>query len=305
MAAVRAMIVERSPRGVPAHDPEATYLQHLSSMERIAAHTAHRNHLTADELAEFVQIVRVRLFEDDYRIIRKFEGRSTFSTFVTVVILRLFNEWRAEQWGKWRPSAQARALGEKAIALERLLSRDGLSFPEAVAVLTQRHPRSFSVDECDALYARLPLRKARPVFLTDENALEGLPSQDSADERVRAGEREITSRSVLAALDQALGGFSPDERLMLQLRFRKGMTAPEIAPIMRLEPKQVYKRLQRLFKMLQRALVDQGIDAAAIRELMDQAPLDLSLESRPERTPAPKSASGRKEARSNSGRRVF
>lgn len=286
IAAVRALIDERTPRvrAASALHSETTYLQHLTSIERIAAYSAYRSHLTADETAEFVQMVRVKLFEDDYAIIRKFEGRSSFTTYLTTVIVRLFHQWRVEQWGKWRPSARARALGEKAIALERLLSRDGFTFSEAVTLLTQRHPQSCSVEELEAIYLRLPLRKPRTVLVSDENVLAELPSEDSAEERVRTGEREIALRSAAAGLDRALGDCSPEDRLILQLRFWNGRTVPEIARIMGLEQKKVYTRLDRLFKTLRRALEDAGIDRAAIAELMDRPALALSLEPRPEGT---------------------
>jgi hypothetical protein len=106
IAAVRALIEERTPRvrtasarRVSALDPETTYLQHLGTMERIAAFAAHRGHLTADETAEFVQIACVRLFENDYAIIRKFEGRSSFSTYLTTVILRLSSSGASSNGG--------------------------------------------------------------------------------------------------------------------------------------------------------------------------------------------------------------
>ena len=300
VAEVQALINERNPHVRAA---SALYLQHLKSIERIAASIAYRSHLTADETAEFVQVVRVRLLENDYGIIRKFEGRSSFSTYLTTVIVRLFQQWRVEQWGKWRPSAKARALGEKAITLERLLSRDGFSFSEAVTVLTQGHPQYFSVGELEAIYVRLPARNPRPVLLSDENSLAELPSEDSAAERVRAGEREIAARSVAAGLDRALGDFSPEDRLILQLRFWKATAVPEIARILGLEPKKVYTRLERLNKALRRALEDAGIDHAAVGELMDQPALNLWLEPQPERTSTPQSASGRKAAGPNGDRR--
>jgi RNA polymerase sigma factor (sigma-70 family) len=305
VAAGRVLIDERTPRvrAASALNCETTYLQHLESIERIAAHAACRSHLTADETEEFVQVVRVKLFENDYEIIRKFEGRSSFSTYVTTVIVRLFHQWRVEQWGKWRPSAKARALGEKAIALERLLSRDGFSFSEAASLLAQCHPQYFSVEELEAIYVRLPLRKPRPVLLSDENVLAELPSEDSAEERVRAGEREIALRSAVAGLDRAIGDFGPEDRLILQLRFWNGRMVPEIARIMGLEPKKVYVRLERLFKALRRALEDAGINHAAVGELMDRPAVDLSLELQPERNPTPQSAGGRKATGSNGDRR--
>jgi len=310
IAAVRALIDERTPRvraaaarPASALNPETTFLQHIASMERIAAFTARRSHLTADQTAEFVQTVLVKLLENDYEIIRKFEGRSSFTTYLTTVIMRRFQQWRVEQWGKWRPSAQARALGENAITLERLMSRDGFSFSEAVTVLMQSQPQDFSVRELEAIYIRLPLRKPRPMFISDENVLAELPGEDSTDERVRAGEREIALRSAVAGLDRAIGGFSPEDRLILQLRFWNGRTVPEVARILGLEPKKVYKRLDRLFKALRRALEDAGIDHASVGELMDRPVLDLSLEPWPERTSTPPSASGRKPAGSNGDRR--
>jgi RNA polymerase sigma factor (sigma-70 family) len=310
IATVRVLIDERTPRvraasarRVSELNPETAYLQHLESIERIAAFIAYRGHLTADETVEFVQIVRVRLFENDYEIIRKFESRSSFSTYLTTVIMRLFQQWRVEQWGKWRPSAKAKALGEKAIALERLLSRDGFTFPEAVTVLTQRHPHASSVEELEAIYGRLPLRKPRPVLVSDENVLAELPSEDSAEERVRTGEREIVLRSAAACVDRAIGDFSPEDRLILQLRFWNLKKVPEIARIMGLEPRKLYRRFNRLFTALRLALEDAGIDRAAVGELMDRPTLDLLLEPWPERTSTPQSASGRKTTGSNGDRR--
>jgi DNA-directed RNA polymerase specialized sigma24 family protein len=80
-------------------DFEALYNQQLAMIKRIAGNIAHRNHRNADDCEEFVQIVSVRLWENDYAILRKFEGRSSMSTYLTTVIARLYNEWRVSEWG--------------------------------------------------------------------------------------------------------------------------------------------------------------------------------------------------------------
>jgi RNA polymerase sigma factor (sigma-70 family) len=290
IAAVRALIDERM------------YLGHLGSIERISAYVARRGQLTVDETAEFVQVVRVALFENDYAIIRKFEGRSTFSTYLTTVIMRLFQQLRIGEWGKWRPSAKAKALGETAIALERLLSRDGFSFMEAVTALTC-HPQRRSVEELEAIYAQLPLRNPRPVFVSDENVLAELSSEDSAEERVRASEREIAARSAVAVIDRAISNFTPEDRRILQLRFYDERTVPEIARILDLEPRKLYKRLELLLKALRRALEEAGIDGAAVGDLTGRPAPDFLSEALPERTSTAQSTSHRKPAGSNgSGR---
>lgn len=258
-------------------NPETTYLQHLESIERIAAFVARRGHLNADETGEFVQIVRVRLFEDDYGIIRKFEGRSSFSTYLTTVILRLFQQWRVEMWGKWRPSAEAKRLGDKAITLERMITRDGFTFPEAVKVLTTRSGNAFTVAELEALYVRLPLRTPRPVLVSDDTAPDIVAVDGDADERVESRDRERSARCCAATLDTALAGFDAEDRLILQLRFWDALKVPEIARIVGIDQKKIYKRLDKLFAVLRRALDTAGVSHSDVDKLLGRGDQDIRL----------------------------
>lgn len=259
-------------------NPETTYLQNLGSIERIAAFVARRGHLNADETGEFVQIVRVRLFEDDYGIIRKFEGRSSFSTYLTTVILRLFHQWRVEMWGKWRPSAEAKRLGDKAITLERLLTRDGFTFDEAVKILTTRAGNAFSVAELEALYIRLPLRTPRPVLVSDDVAPEVAAVAADGDDRVESRDRERSARCCVAALDAALAQFDAEDRFILQLRFWDSLKVPEIARIVGIDQKKIYKRLDKLFAVLRRALESAGVSRTDMDRLLGRGDQEIRLE---------------------------
>ncbi len=247
--------------------PQEIYLANLRTIERIASFVAHRNHLNADEAAEFVQEVRARLLYDDYAIIRKYEGRSAFPTYLTTVILRLCQQWRVEQWGKWRPSAEAKRLGDKAITLERLLTRDGYTFDEAVKVLTTPGSSQFTTAELEAIYVRLPVRSPRPVFVSDEAAPEVAADSD-ADDRVELHDRERVARDVAAAVDRLLESMPPEDRLILQLRFWQALKAPEIAQRLQMDPKKVYKRLDRLCVVMRQALEEAGITKADIETLL-------------------------------------
>jgi len=259
-------------------NPETTYLQHLESIERIAAFVARRNHLNADEAEEFVQVVRVKLFEDDYAIIRKFEGRSTFTTYLTTVIVRLLHQCRVEQWGKWRPSAEAKRLGDKAITLERLLTRDGFTFEEAVKILTIRDGAMYTVAELESVYVRLPLRHPRPVLVPEDATPEVAAQDANAEDRVESHDRECSARRCAAALDAALAEFESEDRLILQLRFWDAKKVPEIAKIVGIDQKKIYKRLDKLFAVLLKALADAGVSRDDVDKLLGRGDQEIRLD---------------------------
>lgn len=258
-------------------NPETMYLQHFDTIERIAAFVARRNHLNADDTADFVQIVSLKLIEDDYAIIRKFQGLSRFSTYLTPVIQRLFSQWRVQMWGKWRPSAEARRLGDKAITLERLMTRDGLTLSEAVNVLTTPANSLYTVAELEAIYVRLPVRNPRIVLVPEEVAPEVAAVDADAEERIESQERERSARCCAEALDAALAKFKPEDRLILKLRFQNSQKAPEIAQIVGMDQKKVYKRIDKLLKELRAALESAGIRRADVDKFLVSGDQEIRL----------------------------
>lgn len=257
--------------------PEDIYLQNLRLIERIAASAARRSHAGPDESAEFIQEACVRLLDDDYAIIRKFEGRSSFSTYLTTVIHNLYKQWRVAQWGKWRPSAEAKRLGEKAITLERLITRDGLTFDEAVLTLTTPADSCYTVSELEALYVRLPLRQPRPVLVSDDELPETPALDMEADDRLESRDRERSARTAARALDDVLQTFGAEDRLILQMRFWHGRTAPEIARALHLDQKKVYKRVEKLCAVLRRGLERAGVTKEDVALLLLRGDQEIHL----------------------------
>src|ERR1700743_405094 len=115
---------------------EDLFITQLRRIDAVAVHVCRRNRVGPSDMEEFAAHVRLKLIEGDYAIIRKFKGESTFGTYITTVIARLFFQYRVQMWGKWRPSAEAKRLGQKGVLLEQLLTRDGYSFDEACQILT-------------------------------------------------------------------------------------------------------------------------------------------------------------------------
>src|SRR5437870_7270780 len=125
---------------------EELFLANVATIDRIAAFICRQHHV-ADDWEEFAAQVKLDIIDRNYEIIRKYEARAQFSTYLTTVMHRLFYQYRVKLWGKWRPSAEAKRLGNVAIALEKLLTRDNYSFSEAARMMGDR-----TVVELEAIY---------------------------------------------------------------------------------------------------------------------------------------------------------
>jgi RNA polymerase sigma factor (sigma-70 family) len=248
--------------------PEEIYLQHLRTIERIAAFVARRRHLDSTQAEEFVQEVRVRLLDNDYAIIRKFKGRSVLSTYLTTVIGRLFSQWRVEQWGKWRPSAEAKRLGPKAVELERLLWRDGYTWPEALRILTTPGSSRYTVRELEAIYLRLPSRSPRPVMMS-EAVMPEVPVEPDAYDRIEARDRERTKQTAVAELDRVIATMDAEDQVILKMLFWDDRTVSTIARTLNLDQKKLYKRLDKLYQVLRRELEKAGVRPADVAGLLN------------------------------------
>jgi hypothetical protein len=134
----------------------------------------------------------VKLIDDDYGIIRKFQGRSSLKTYLTTVVSNEMKDFLNHLLGKWRPSAEAQRLGPVAVQLEKLL-RDGLSPNEAVRTLQTNHKVEMSAQELADMAARLPDRVPRKPM--GEEVLQNKASNDRADSR--ASESSGTFSGVL------------------------------------------------------------------------------------------------------------
>lgn len=257
---------------------EETFLQHIGTIERICAFVCRRNHITVDDIAEFTQEVRFRLIDNNYSIIHKFEERSAFSTFLMTVIQRLHQQYRIERWGKWRPSAEAKRLGAKAITLKRLITRDGLTFTEAVQTLTTPAGSSYMVAELEAMYLRLPLRIPRPMLVTDYETPEPAALEADTSELAEASERERTARCMAAVVDRVLETFDAEDRAILRMRFWESRKMPDIARLLQIEPKKIYKRLDNLIATLRGALERAGIERRDIDTLVARGDQEIRFD---------------------------
>ena len=237
--------------------PERIFLANLPTIDALVQMVARRQRMSRADAEEFASIVRLRLIEDDYAVIRKFRGGSSLRTYLAVVIARVGLDYLDACWGRWRPSQGARRLGPTAMALEKLMVRDGLPFEEAWSAL----PAIEDADETERDRLHRFAERLRPrvrrcwLTLDDVEEYQTEPA-DPGPERLQ------DDRYLAAALARALRTLAPADFRLLKLRFANGLSISTIARREGLDQASLYRRVAALLRRLRRELEHRGIVAA-------------------------------------------
>ena len=238
-------------------DAEEVFRQHLPVIGQIAQSICRRNGVDHHDAEDFASDIRLRLCEDDFAVIRKFQGKSSFTTYLTVVMNKRFLDERRRKWGKWTPSSQARRLGPVALLLETLVYRDGCSFDAACQILEQKHNFSADRRQLQAILAQLPRRA--PRRFEGEDGLDTVPSRDGADARVLSAERDEQLATAEAALGRALRELPDEDRVIIRMLYFEGLSVADIARGLRVEQQRLYPRIKQLLASLRKTLESQRI----------------------------------------------
>lgn len=250
------------------------YLAHRAVIERTIAYVCRRYRLSGVEGEDFASVARIALIENDHARLRGFSARSALQTYLAIVITRLLQDWRNAQWGKWRPSAEAHRMGPLATRLETMTVRDKLSFDEAVETLRTNHGVMEDRVALEAMYARFPVRPGRSF--TGEDALERMPAPDSrADAGLDQAEAVAAAQRAAGALAGALAKLPPQDRLIIKMRFDDGFRVADIAKVMNLEAKPLYRRIERLLAELRQSLEQSGVGAEVVRQVIAERGLAI------------------------------
>src|SRR5207244_11409156 len=149
---------------------------------------------------------------------------SSLRTYLAVVIARVGLDYLDACWGRWRPSQGARRLGATAMALEKLMVRDGLPFEEAWAALPAVERVGDAERDRLRRFAEGLRPRVRRYWLTLDDV-----EECHADETDSAQERLHDERRLAAALARALKTLAPADFRLLKLRFSSGLSISSIA----------------------------------------------------------------------------
>jgi RNA polymerase sigma factor (sigma-70 family) len=249
--------------GKPDDSLERMFLEQLPVIDRILGIIARRNSLAADDAEEFAAWARAHIVENGYALLAKFEGRSSLPTYLTVALVRLYRDYRNSLWGRWRPSAIAQRMGVIGIRLEELISRAGCPLREAIAMLRAAGVQ-MTEGELARMAAALPRRTShREVPL--EDVADSLP-----DSTGRAAPENEERERVLNLLRAAIEALPSEDRVITRMRFWDGSSVADIARLLRLEHKPLYRRVEAIQRRLRAELERCGVSAEAARDLLSE-----------------------------------
>jgi RNA polymerase sigma factor (sigma-70 family) len=264
-----------SPAGDRATRGRKLLETHFDLIQRLLFHLSRRSGLPEIEAEEFRSWTLFKLVDNDYRILGSWEGRSSFPTFLSVVLVNLLRDYRIHVWGKWRPSAEARRRGPESVLLERLLVRDGLTAGAAVERLRAEHGLSPAPEDVERVAATPPWRQRRR---TGEEVLLHIPIDGEVEARIEERELAGTADRLRELLAPLLESLPAEERLLLRLSFFDGLSMATIAPILGRAQKELYKVRERCLRQIRRSLSDAGLSLEQVRGLIGRLQGSLGLE---------------------------
>lgn len=246
-------------------DPRALFEAHRLWIQKVAEITCRRNSVWGDDAEDFASLAAMKVIENDYAVLRQFQGKAELRTYLATVVVRRFYEWTRERWGRWRHSTRAEQLGETAKHLEALVYRDGYTLHEAAEVLRSRGALAESDAELRRLFAQLPVRT--PHHAKAEHAgLDGITSDDETDGAVLDAERDERCRDVMEVLLRALSRLEPEDQILVRGRYGEGRSVADVARVLRREQMPLYRRSERLRNEIRAFMEASGVSGEDVRE---------------------------------------
>jgi len=248
-------------------NPKQLLAQNIALIDRVTQRVCRRCGIPTSEVDDVASTVKLALVENDYAILRRFEGRSSLATYLAVVIQRLLADQRERTHGRWRPSPEAQRLGQRAVLVEDLIGRQRRSIEEAIPMIRAVDP-AITAGEIAAIAAQLPQRAPRPREVELPSDIP-VAAAERADTAVLDGELRNLSQRAGALLRETMAAWPPDDRLLMRLRFESSLSIADISRLLGVPQRPLYRRIEALLRRLREVLTAAGIDPAAADDLLD------------------------------------
>ena len=261
----------------PDQDLEALFLSSLPEIDAAARAVGRRFRLAPNDVEDFCSTIKLSMIENGYRVLARFEGRSSFRTYLRTVVVRQFLDLHRKTQGRWRSSAAAARLGGPAVELERLIHAQGLSIEQAVFQIAQDPKCAHSCEGLTTIARTLPPRvparaMRRAVGLDEPGAAEIATTSVTPEDQLMAARVDARAQH---AIDAAMALVSPQELRMLRMRFERGLSVADIARTLGLNARRLYRGMESALQKLRAGIEHQGVCFEELVPVLSSGRLEL------------------------------
>lgn len=248
-------------------EPQELFRENLALIDRVIAGVCRRAGLRDADAEDFASSARLALMENDYAVLRGYEGRAPLGAFLTVVVQRMMSrEWMRVR-GRWRPSAEAERSGPAAVMLEKLVVRDGRPVDEAVEIVRANDP-TLDRNTVRRMAERLPQRAPRLRLVPLLDDAQPFVAQDAADERANQSEARRLSERTAQVVRETLDALSLQDRMLIRFHFGAELSIADTARVLGVPQRPLYRRIESLLAQLRHSLEHEGLGAAVIEDVI-------------------------------------
>ncbi len=262
-------------RGLRSRRPQEAWEQFLQEYSGPILQVIHFHERDPDHISDCFVFVCEQLTRNRFRRLCRFrpDGPATFSTWLRAVVRNLCLDWRRKEFGRQRVFESVGRLSALDQEVFRCIYERGTTPGEAFLSLLPRFPglTPEAVRESEGrVFAHLSPRQRWMLGMGRPRGPSKLASSDQVADLLEAIPDERASPESSAVLAQmyervqrAVSDLSPDDRLLLQLRFEQDLTLDQLARLLDLGGAQrVDRRIREIL--------------ARLREELGQAPATAS-----------------------------
>ena len=244
-------------------------------------HGALNNPLNIEnEALELSNQVLDTLQHDDYRVLRQFKGDAKLSTYITTIIARQAVDLVRKKLGRSREKERAQKFGKIGMIIYEKIILQGCSPGEIYPGLKSIEGIPLSLDEVETIAEKIKGKKSSLTFSNDDNPVvkngaivneDGdyiIPDKKNNPEELLIEEQR--KQKLGEVVKDIIAQLNGEERIILRMRFpandeEKPGKVEQIAIVLGISEKAVYKRIARILNKCKNLLAQKGV---AVNDLL-------------------------------------
>jgi len=249
------------------YDPEGAFTELLDRYTPELVRMIRRHVRDTDDVMEVYTAICERLSANDYQSLRRFRKDGALLPWLGVVAANAARDLFRKRRATSIPKSVLAKLDEKEQWIFRYHYMERMPHEDIAEIVSGKHGLPCTALEVVRAIGKIndllsikkrwlllcALNANRPPLSIDE--LSEIGYHPAAPDDFAALEEALRERNRIERLTQALKTLSSNDQLMVMLRFEQGMSAIEIAKVMRLEShKYVYTRLRTIIARLRKQM---------------------------------------------------